>query len=77
MHAIMPTTADPSSQKTLLRMTIQKIITVIPNAFVRNLLLVAHHRRQKTAFIFTAKNAKPLPGISSRGAVILRVTSCL
>jgi hypothetical protein len=56
---------------------ILKINIVIPNAFVRNLLFVAHQRRQKKAFIFTAKNAKLLPGISSQGAAILRLTSCL
>jgi hypothetical protein len=77
MRVIMQRKADPSSQKALLRMVIQKIIIVIPNVFCEESAVCCTSPKAKTAFIFTAKNAKPPPGISSRGAAILRLTSCL
>jgi hypothetical protein len=77
MRVIMQRKADPSSQKALLRMVIQKITTVIANGFCEQSAVCCTSPKAKTAFIFTAKNAKPPPGISSRGAAILRLTSCL
>jgi hypothetical protein len=77
MHTMMRTKADPSSQKNAPQDDILKIITVIPNVFCEESAVCCTSPNAKIAFIFAAKKAKPPLGISSQGAAILRLTSCL